>query len=88
MKIIIDIPEKTYQKIKEGIYDYGDMNVIIQNGTPYEKQPHGEWTSNGDDLEAICSVCGEALPYSDEYDYETNFCPNCGADMRKEGEAE
>ena len=53
-----------------------------------EERPHGEWTSNGDDLEAICSVCGEALPYSDEYDYETNFCPNCGADMRKEGEAE
>ena len=47
------------------------------------QRPHGKWTSNRDTLEAICSVCGEALPYSDEYDYETNFCPNCGADMRK-----
>lgn len=43
MKLIIDIPEKTYQKIKERIYDYGDMNVIIQNGTPYEERPHENW---------------------------------------------
>lgn len=25
-----------------------------------------------------CSECGEAYP-------ESNFCPNCGAEMRKEG---
>lgn len=46
-------------------------------------RPHGEWKCNRDDLELICSVCGEVLPFSDEYDYETNFCPNCGADMRE-----
>lgn len=47
-----------------------------------EKKPkRGEWTCNGNDLEYICSVCGEVLPYSDEYDYETDFCPNCGASM-------
>ena len=51
-----------------------------------QKRPHGEWKCNRDVLELICSVCGEALPFSDEYDYETNFCPNCGADMR-EGDA-
>ena len=34
MKLIIDIPEKTYHMINAGFYDYGDMNLIIQNGTP------------------------------------------------------
>ena len=48
------------------------------------ERPRGEWTSNGNDLEYICSVCGEDLPYSDEYDYQTNFCPNCGAPMNEE----
>lgn len=28
-----------------------------------------------------CSVCGHCANY-------TNFCPNCGADMRKDGEKE
>ena len=34
MKIVIDIPGKMYNMINVGCYDYGDMNVIIQNGTP------------------------------------------------------
>lgn len=34
MKVIIDIPEKMYYMINAGLYDYGDMNVIIKNGTP------------------------------------------------------
>lgn len=37
MQIVIDIPDKTYEKIVENEYDYGDMNVIIQNGTPLPK---------------------------------------------------
>lgn len=37
MQIVIDIPEKTYNMINAGLYDYGDMNVIIQNGTPLPK---------------------------------------------------
>lgn len=37
MQIVIDIPDKTYEKIMSNEYDYGDMNVIIQNGTPLPK---------------------------------------------------
>lgn len=33
----------------------------------------GEWTADG-----LCSVCGCDIPVM-----EDNFCPNCGADMRK-----
>lgn len=38
-----------------------------------------------------CPYCGEEYEpsYEDTYiGHTTNFCPNCGADMRKEGEAE
>ena len=37
MQIVIEIPEKTYHMINAGFYDYGDMNVIIYNGTPLPK---------------------------------------------------
>ena len=37
MKVVIDIPEKTYNRILNNEYDYGDLNVIIQNGTPLPK---------------------------------------------------
>lgn len=37
MQIVIDIPNKAYEKIVKNEYDYGDMNVIIQNGTPLPK---------------------------------------------------
>ena len=40
MKIVIDIPSRTYERILSNKYDYGDMNIIIQNGTPLPKH-HG-----------------------------------------------
>ena len=44
------------------------------------ERPHGEWKPDG-----TCSECGV---YSSLNKDTTYFCPNCGADMRKEGEAE
>ena len=58
----------------------------------------GKWISVFDDETIIpikdgapqgccyCSVCGDLLVASDEYEVKGNFCPNCGADMR-EGDA-
>lgn len=46
---------------------------------------HGEWVENPDETFAStfhCSECGEyPLFYDNEYCF-SNFCPNCGADMR------
>ena len=32
-QIVIKLPDKTYHMIMANQYDYGDMNIIIQNGT-------------------------------------------------------
>lgn len=58
------------------------------------ERPHGEWilTYPYQDKHMVhreCSLCGDAK-YIDDTDYFVidNFCPNCGASMVKEGEAE
>lgn len=51
--------------------------LSMTNGKEYER-PKGEWVISGFDYK--CSNCG-MLPYFRQY----NFCPNCGADMRKGG---
>ena len=49
---------------------------------------HGRWEHHWDDHDdwLQCSECG----YGDEgevgMNQGTNFCPNCGADMRKDGD--
>lgn len=47
-------------------------------------RPHGEWIGLNE-----CSVCGKQVidfidGWVDGLEYLPNFCPNCGADMRKE----
>jgi len=59
-----------------------------------QKRPHGEWIDLSDGWQEgtfMCSSCQmefvllEGTPEDNEY----NFCPECGADMRKkEGEVE
>ena len=45
---------------------------------PSADRPQGEWISNHDGY-WICSECGlRVLIYA-----KGNYCPNCGADMRK-----
>lgn len=43
-----------------------------------EQRPHGEWSAL--EYGYKCSVCSSAF-YT-----HSNFCPRCGADMRKEGD--
>ena len=53
-----------------------------------EQRPHGEWIEKHCDYGVYyrCSNCHK-MPPNYECDYKegaikTNFCPNCGADMR------
>ena len=56
---------------------------------PSADRPQGEWVnqhkwSNGF-FERECSVCGAMKPLL-RHTAKINFCPNCGADMRKGAE--
>lgn len=74
-----------YMKVENLILDemyrkgYND-GFKFRNRIETQERKHGEWVDihNGT---YTCSACG--LHHS-----KSNFCPNCGADMRKEGEAE
>lgn len=47
-----------------------------------EQRPHGEWIDSINDN--ICSVCKQ----NSLTRWKSPFCPNCGSDNRKRGEAE
>ena len=63
-------------------------------------QKKGKWIkrSDTDDIYWSCSECGEDIPRVSHFDPQfdlfprlesiekTNFCPNCGADMREESD--
>ena len=52
----------------------------------FDERTHGEWVKEPKSLWdiAICSLCNETcIGYR-----SANFCPNCGASMRKEGDSE
>lgn len=58
--------------------------IVLEKG--YRKVERGEWEKRRTECLRIsyykCSVCGYEV--HDLSNGETNFCPNCGADMRKE----
>lgn len=50
----------------------------------YEQQrPHGEWELTDNRWGVGTWRCTNCDSY---YDVDTNYCPTCGADMRKEGD--
>lgn len=84
MRLLIDIPDTTYAFVKElqgVIIGRGNCKTIQQtviNAIKFGvKQPQGEWQKVGK-YACECSICGEIVCG----DF-MNFCPNCGADMRK-----
>lgn len=64
-----------------------DYYTKTKKGEPERKK--GEWCHQNDDYYDWyeCSECGYGdegeMVMSREFDVRTNFCPNCGADMRK-----
>ena len=77
MKLIIDIPEEMWERVKDGYVPLG-ISKYLKNGEPYDERPQGEWLiSSSEFLNWECSLCHESNAFED------NFCPNCGAKMRK-----
>lgn len=93
MKLIIDIPEDVYIRLKDDEHMIRDVvgkfggtagtqaNLAILNGTPYEERPKGKWVKNFKSLWDLgnCSECG----YFFVGTREANFCPKCGARMER-----
>ena len=94
MRLVIDIPDKDYEFIRDAHILVGrrngktiEYNMInaIKNGTPYEEQPQAHWifdsefTTFGNPYGTYrCSRCG--CHSSNKY----SFCKDCGARTRKE----
>lgn len=80
MKLEIDIDEAIYKEIKEEVKAKANtfshipfLHEVISVGKPLNKRLTGkwEWANNG----CFCSECHV------ENDYQTYYCPNCGARM-------
>lgn len=93
MKMVIDISEELYKEYVNIDLGRGNGKTIvytllkaIKKGTPL---PHGKWLDKKMTIKGShglaygrygCSVCKKKQPS------KTNFCPNCGADMRESEE--
>ena len=91
MKLIIDIPEDLYKGIEcrnpelETEYVCYELMKAVDNGTPLDDvkaENKGEWKSEDERVpleESLLFRCSECNKVSF---WQTNFCSNCGADMR------
>ena len=71
-----------------------EARCLIADLPAIEAKPvkHGEWIElpkalNPEETPCKCSSCGHILSFYGHYK-KSNFCPNCGADMRGEGKEE
>ena len=93
MKIVINNYFKKECSVDTSIREAFEKGFRI--GVSKMQKKRGEWiteTINSYTKRTYCSICNEPAPFiyinDDEYNYSygatelTNFCPNCGADMR------
>lgn len=88
MKIIIDIPEETYNFIKENSSG-STAHEAIKNGTPLPKEHEkkdGAWIEqDGWDGDPYydCPICGQSYSgdFGDPEELGWHYCPECGAHL-------
>lgn len=78
----IDAVSEGCQELR-GIFSRCEANLLsLPSAQPERKR--GEWKEITDRTMDCCYRCSECGFIRDAYFLEvTNFCPNCGADMRK-----
>lgn len=69
-----------YHRVLKAVYKTPLVDVV--------EVKHGEWISNAQTDEFVCSECDGIAPVDCEKEdfYESNFCPNCGAKMDGKGD--
>ena len=71
---------RPYQYLGEDALSYAIKMVELEPSADVRENVSGEWIDERDPLTLKCSECGyRVMRYNN-----TNFCPNCGADMRGE----
>ena len=79
-----EIEELFYKQVEYGATDLVDaFDDALQDAQTVDavEVVHGRWTYTDGEyvIYMICSECGW------DSDFKTNYCPNCGADMRGDG---
>ena len=90
-KIFEDLRAKLRPKVEELIQDIDKPHMPTREQV---EKMRGEWIGDNEEKvgtidgvpvkSATCSVCGNWLVGSDEYDCSGHFCPDCGAPMTDE----
>ena len=71
----------------DGVNANWEVNRILVHihKAPTAEQPQGEWIENPKTFCWKCDNCGNSALYNKMgVQIESQFCPNCGADMRGE----
>ena len=73
---------KETQNYCEHCCDIADVISDIEDAPTIEERKKGKWVR--DEFGSKCSCCG-LYAYRNRFGlpWESNFCPNCGADMRE-----
>lgn len=59
------------------------IRATIKHMPTIEERKTGEWIDAVSSDHYKCSLCGFYAPYSSPYcEWLSDYCPNCGADMR------
>lgn len=78
------------------LMDAADVQPV-KRGRWIEKPPYKDETVKGLEFQIVCSECDEqncSLEFDENYNaigktfYRTRYCPNCGARIIKDGDAE
>ena len=79
-------PYDTEDHTDKALYNFAHNNMICCPSADVRPNIHGHW----EDGNNICPKCGEdkfkGLDADIYADWQPNFCPNCGADMRGKAE--
>lgn len=82
----IDYDEWAAREYGETYVDY-DSTAFNMVKLGYHKQVEGEWVDQYQGMYENqlykCSVCGETAFHDDKRWFLTNYCPNCGARMKR-----
>ena len=65
---------------------YRESFLKMIDEQPTVEPVRGKWFYNGFNNEWECSHCHSQIALSDDRNAHPNFCPECGADMRKKVE--